>query len=249
MRGHDERERDGRSHRRCPTFPSAATRSGARRRWCSPNSCRCSAGGAVESRRPAHQIAISRTNAAFTLATRRRILPSRCCGLVARSCGICVNNARFDYRAICMRDPLFRRVKSRLDRTGKRGRGHGFCSVGRGDQRDPRLVDDEGQGAARGRARPRRSAAWCSTTRCSRSGCRSRSITRCAGRSRTASRSTPSVADAVATALKDWAVEHGATHYTHWFQPLTGITAEKHDSFLIADRRRQGGRGVLAARN
>ena len=32
--------------------------------------------------------------------------------------------------------------------------------------------------------------------------------------------------------MKDWAVEHGATHYTHWFQPLTGITAEKHDSFL-----------------
>src|SRR5437867_996375 len=42
----------------------------------------------------------------------------------------------------------------------------------------------------------------------------------------------PSVGDAVAGALKDWAVEHGATHYTHWFQPLTGITAEKHDSFL-----------------
>src|SRR6187200_3258621 len=41
-----------------------------------------------------------------------------------------------------------------------------------------------------------------------------------------------STADAVATALKDWAVEHGATHYTHWFQPMTGITAEKHDSFL-----------------
>jgi glutamine synthetase len=39
-------------------------------------------------------------------------------------------------------------------------------------------------------------------------------------------------ADAIATALKDWAVEHGATHYTHWFQPMTGITAEKHDSFL-----------------
>ena len=39
-------------------------------------------------------------------------------------------------------------------------------------------------------------------------------------------------ADAVASALKDWAVEHGATHYTHWFQPMTGITAEKHDSFL-----------------
>ena len=42
----------------------------------------------------------------------------------------------------------------------------------------------------------------------------------------------PSVADAIAGAMKDWAVEHGATHYTHWFQPLTGITAEKHDSFL-----------------
>jgi glutamine synthetase len=42
----------------------------------------------------------------------------------------------------------------------------------------------------------------------------------------------PSVADTIASALKDWAVEHGATHYTHWFQPLTGITAEKHDSFL-----------------
>ena len=42
----------------------------------------------------------------------------------------------------------------------------------------------------------------------------------------------PSIADAVAGALKDWAIESGATHYTHWFQPLTGITAEKHDSFL-----------------
>jgi glutamine synthetase len=40
------------------------------------------------------------------------------------------------------------------------------------------------------------------------------------------------VADAVANAIKDWAIEHGATHYTHWFQPLTGITAEKHDAFL-----------------
>lgn len=41
-----------------------------------------------------------------------------------------------------------------------------------------------------------------------------------------------SVANAVASAMKDWAVENGATHYTHWFQPLTGITAEKHDSFI-----------------
>ena len=42
----------------------------------------------------------------------------------------------------------------------------------------------------------------------------------------------PDTASAVASAMKDWAVEHGATHYTHWFQPMTGITAEKHDSFL-----------------
>ncbi|MGN0613304.1 MAG: glutamine synthetase III [Porcipelethomonas sp.] len=41
-----------------------------------------------------------------------------------------------------------------------------------------------------------------------------------------------SVANAVAAAMKDWAVEKGATHYTHWFQPMTGITAEKHDSFI-----------------
>ncbi|MBR3302151.1 MAG: glutamine synthetase III [Firmicutes bacterium] len=41
-----------------------------------------------------------------------------------------------------------------------------------------------------------------------------------------------SVANAVASAMKDWAVERGATHFTHWFQPLTGITAEKHDSFI-----------------
>ncbi len=42
----------------------------------------------------------------------------------------------------------------------------------------------------------------------------------------------PGVANAVAAAMKDWAVSKGATHFTHWFQPLTGITAEKHDSFI-----------------
>ena len=42
----------------------------------------------------------------------------------------------------------------------------------------------------------------------------------------------PEVADVVANAMKDWAIEKGATHYTHWFQPLTGSTAEKHDSFI-----------------
>ena len=41
-----------------------------------------------------------------------------------------------------------------------------------------------------------------------------------------------SVADEVASAMKNWAIEHGATHFTHWFQPMTGITAEKHDSFI-----------------
>ena len=41
-----------------------------------------------------------------------------------------------------------------------------------------------------------------------------------------------SVANTVANAMKDWACEKGATHYTHWFQPMTGITAEKHDSFI-----------------
>ena len=40
------------------------------------------------------------------------------------------------------------------------------------------------------------------------------------------------IAESVATAMKDWAIEKGATHYTHWFQPMTGITAEKHDSFI-----------------
>jgi len=40
------------------------------------------------------------------------------------------------------------------------------------------------------------------------------------------------VADVVANAMKDWATEHGATHFTHWFQPMTGVTAEKHDSFI-----------------
>ena len=53
----------------------------------------------------------------------------------------------------------------------------------------------------------------------------------CDGEWRSISMST---ADVVANAMKNWALEKGATHYTHWFQPLTGITAEKHDSFLTA---------------
>ena len=40
------------------------------------------------------------------------------------------------------------------------------------------------------------------------------------------------VANCVAAVMKEWAIEHGATHFTHWFQPMTGLTAEKHDSFI-----------------
>ena len=50
-----------------------------------------------------------------------------------------------------------------------------------------------------------------------------------------------SIADEIASAMKDWAIEKGATHYTHWFQPMTGFTAEKHDSFIAP----QGPTGVL----
>ena len=47
---------------------------------------------------------------------------------------------------------------------------------------------------------------------------------------------SPVVAEVVANAMKDWAVEKGATHYSHWFQPMTGITAEKQDAFISAPR-------------
>lgn len=46
----------------------------------------------------------------------------------------------------------------------------------------------------------------------------------------------PTVADAVAAAMKEWAIARGVTHYTHWFQPMTGVTAEKHDSFISPDK-------------
>ena len=46
----------------------------------------------------------------------------------------------------------------------------------------------------------------------------------------------PEIADEVADAMKTWALSKGATHFTHWFQPLTGATAEKHDSFIGPDR-------------
>lgn len=57
----------------------------------------------------------------------------------------------------------------------------------------------------------------------------------------TADELDPGVADAVAVAMKEWALERGALHYTHWFQPLTGLTAEKHDSFLTPT---EGGKAI-----
>ena len=50
------------------------------------------------------------------------------------------------------------------------------------------------------------------------------------------------IADSVAMAMKEWAVDRGATHFTHWFQPLTGSTAEKHDSFITPNK----GGGAIA---
>ena len=58
----------------------------------------------------------------------------------------------------------------------------------------------------------------------------------------------PGIADAVAAAMKDWALSRGATHYTHWFQPLTGSTAEKHDSFLKVGRGRPRHHGIRGRR-
>ncbi len=52
----------------------------------------------------------------------------------------------------------------------------------------------------------------------------------------------PKIADAVANAMKDWAIEHGATHFSHWFQPMTGLSAQKHDSFLTQT---SDGRAIL----
>ncbi len=46
----------------------------------------------------------------------------------------------------------------------------------------------------------------------------------------------PNAATVVANAMKDWAIEKGATHFTHWFQPLSGLSAEKHDSFISPTR-------------
>src|SRR5512144_950565 len=56
---------------------------------------------------------------------------------------------------------------------------------------------------------------------------------------------TREVADTVASVARDWAVSHGATHFTHWFQPMTGLTAEKHDSFADLNVTQSGELRVL----
>ena len=61
-------------------------------------------------------------------------------------------------------------------------------------------------------------------------------------------RLTLAEADVVAEAMRDWAIERGATHYTHWFQPMTGITAEKHDSFHLPGEGRRRAAGVFGPR-
>lgn len=57
-----------------------------------------------------------------------------------------------------------------------------------------------------------------------------------------------SVANVVANAMKDWAVENGATHFTHWFQPMTGVTAEKTRQFYLARKRRLRDYGIFRQR-
>ena len=74
--------------------------------------------------------------------------------------------------------------------------------------------------------------------RCSRLGCPRPSTRRSATRSPRAPRSSRPPPTPWPSALKDWAIEHGASHFTHWFQPMTGITAEKHDSFFAPGERR-----------
>ena len=95
----------------------------------------------------------------------------------------------------------------------------------------------------------RSTARWCcsTSTRC-RSGFRPPPTRACARPSRKAQPLDIEVANVVAHAMKEWAIEKGATHFTHWFQPLTGITSEKHDAFIDPVRRRHGHHELLGQR-
>ena len=116
-------------------------------------------------------------------------------------------------------------------------------------ERHRRAVERQRRRARRRRPdgpRPTRSSAPTSSARpSSASACPRTSSSASSRRSSSGEPLDPSLADAVAAAMKDWALENGATHYTHWFQPLTGLTAEKHDSFYAPDRRGHGARRVL----
>ena len=90
---------------------------------------------------------------------------------------------------------------------------------------------------------------WSSARKFRKRGFPSRSSRHSRKPSARACNSIPTIADAVASAMKDWALEHGATHYTHLFQPMTGLTAEKHDSFLSPDRQSATRLPNSAARN
>ena len=75
-------------------------------------------------------------------------------------------------------------------------------------------------------------AAMCSTTAPCARGCRRKYINRCGASATRGEQWDPRVADVVADAMKNWAMQLGATHYIHWFIPLTGAGAGKHDSFI-----------------
>jgi glutamine synthetase len=84
------------------------------------------------------------------------------------------------------------------------------------------------------------SAPTSSRSPCSANACPPTSSRSCRRRLADGEALDPSLADAVAEAMKEWALENGATHFTHMFQPLTGSTAEKHDSFFEPRRRGHG---------
>ena len=118
------------------------------------------------------------------------------------------------------------------------------CSTPAGNQQR-RGVRASGNQLRSGRRRRARSSAPTSSPRprC-RHGCPRRSYKSIVATIDKGTKLDPAVADAVAVAMKDWALEKGATHYAHVFYPMTGLTAEKHDSFLDPGRRRDHARRV-----
>ena len=121
---------------------------------------------------------------------------------------------------------------------------HGICSTCRSREKHSRLVvSQRSPHVPRRQSYRRLRQVFASTTSCKGAAVETTYLALRATITR-GSHSISRPPTRVAAALKDWALEHGATHYTHWFQPMTGITAEKHDSFLSADQRRRGDRRV-----